>query len=202
MVRRLGLVAEFEEDRLMTSKTGSDAAVPTHSARRLLPWVFLLAAGVVAVDQFTKWWAETSLLRGEATPVLGEFIQWRLFYNPGAAFGLAAEFTWVLTVVAGLAVVGLVVLAARVLTRSWAIGVGVLLGGAVSHLGDRLLREPGFGRGHIVDFIDYYGLFVGNVADIALVGGAGFVVLLSLIGVDLRPGQAPRRTLRPSPELR
>ncbi|MFC5994476.1 signal peptidase II [Pseudonocardia hispaniensis] len=172
------------------------------TARRMLPWVLLLAAGVVAVDQLTKRWAETTLVRGEATPVVGEVIQWRLIYNPGAAFGLAAGFTWVLTVVAALAVVGLVVLAARGLTLSWAIGVGVLLGGAVSHLGDRLLREPGFGRGHIVDFIDYNGYFVGNVADIALVGGAAFVGLLSVIGVDLRPGEAPHPALRASRQIR
>ena len=51
------------------------------------------------------------------------------------------------------------------------------LGGAISHLGDRLFREPGFARGEIVDFIDYFGFFVGNVADIALVGGAIAIVL-------------------------
>jgi signal peptidase II len=60
----------------------------------------------------------------------------------------------------------------------------VLLGGAASHLGDRLFREPGFARGHVVDFIDY-GLFVGNVADIALTCGCVAMLLLSLRGVPL-----------------
>jgi signal peptidase II len=119
--------------------------------------------------------------------VLGEFIQWRLIYNPGAAFGIASEFTWILTCVAAVAVVVLAVFATRVSTLSWAIGVGALLGGAVSHLGDRLLRAPGFARGHIVDFIDYNGWFVGNVADIALVGGVAFLVLLSFLGIDHKP---------------
>jgi signal peptidase II len=171
-----------------TSEATSGTPAPTPSARRFLLWILLLAAGVVAIDQLTKQWAETTLVPGTATPVLGELVQWRLFYNPGAAFGLAAGFTWVLTIVAALAVIGLVVLATRVRDLRWAIGVGVLLGGAVSHLGDRLVRDPGFARGHVVDFIDYNGFFIGNVADIALVGGAAFAVLLSLLDVRLRPG--------------
>ena len=51
----------------------------------------------------------------------------------------------------------------------WALALGLLLGGALGNLTDRLLRAPGFGRGHVVDFIDYGGLFIGNVADIAIV---------------------------------
>ncbi|MFZ2530169.1 MAG: signal peptidase II [Rhodococcus sp. (in: high G+C Gram-positive bacteria)] len=157
------------------------------SISRFLPWILLLAAGVVAADQLTKWWAESTLTPGESTPVVGEYLQWRLVYNPGAAFGLAAEYTWVLTVVAALAVVTLAVLAVRTLTPAWALGVGVLLGGTASHLGDRLLREPGFARGHVVDFIAYNEWFVGNVADIAIVGGAAFLMILTLLGVQTRP---------------
>jgi signal peptidase II len=171
--------------------TSSEARPDAPATRRLLPWILLLAAVVVAVDQATKWWAEATLALGDATPVLGELVQWRLLYNPGAAFGLAAGATWVLTVAAALAVAGLAWYAARVLAPSWAVGVGLLLGGATSHLGDRLLRDPGFGRGHVVDFIDYAGFFVGNVADIALVGGAVFLALLSLVGVEPRPRPAP-----------
>ncbi len=164
--------------------------------QRLWGWIFALAAVVVLVDQLTKWWAESTLVPGRPVPVLGEFIQWRLVYNPGAAFGIAAEFTWVLTVIAGLAVVGLALFAFRVLSPSWAVGVGIVLGGVASHFGDRLLREPAFGNGHIVDFIDYSGLFVGNVADIALVGGAGYLILLTLLGVRSRP----EPTRPPEPE--
>ena len=59
-----------------------------------------------------------------------------------------------------------------------------MLGGAISHLGDRLFREPGFAVGHIVDFIDYSGIFVGNVADIFLVLGAIYLVALSIFQND------------------
>lgn len=167
--------------------TSRDPAPDAPTVRRLLPRTLALAGGVVLVDQLTKWWAESTLVPGTATPVLGEFIRWRLYYNPGAALGLAAGSTWLLTVVAALAVVGLTVFATRVAVPSWSVGVGLLLGGATTHLGDRLLRAPGFARGHVVDFIDYGGWFIGNVADIALVGGAAFLVLLTVLGVEPRP---------------
>ena len=176
-----------------TSDPPPDAAAPVAQSRRLLLPILLLAAGVVVVDQLSKWWAESTLDPDAGVPVIGEFIQWRLHYNPGAAFGLAAEFTPVLTAVAAVAVVALVVFATRVATVSWAIGIAALLGGATSHLGDRLLRDPGFAHGHVVDFIDYNGWFIGNVADIALVCGAAYLVLLNLLGIEPTPtsGQSP-----------
>jgi signal peptidase II len=73
----------------------------------------------------------------------------------------------------------------RLGSRGWAVALGMLLGGAVGNLADRLAREPGFGRGHVVDFLDYAGFFVGNVADIAIVAAAALIVLLSLRGVGL-----------------
>lgn len=148
--------------------------------RHTLRWVTGLGALlIVGVDQLTKWWAESTLQMYAYTPVLGDWLGWRLVYNPGAAFGLARDFTWVLTLFAAAAVIGLVIFAFRNQRWSWAIGILALLGGAISHLGDRLLREPGFGEGHIVDFIDYAGFFVGNVADIFLVLGAIYLVVLS-----------------------
>lgn len=152
---------------------------------------------VVALDQWTKWWAESSLELRDYQPVIGDFIGWRLIYNPGAAFGLAADYTWVLTIFAAAAVIGLVVFALRNQSLPWAVGIAALLGGAISHLGDRLLREPGFGVGHIVDFIDYSGFFVGNVADIFLVLGAIYLVVLS---VFLKDEPAARPDELPEPE--
>ena len=147
-----------------------------------------LVAFWVVADQLTKLWAETELTLGVYIPVIGDYLGWRLVYNPGAAFGIAADFTWVLTLIAALAVIGIGWFSTRVTHRLWLVGTSALLGGAVSHLGDRLFREPGFAQGHIVDFIDYAGFFVGNVADIALVGGAAVLILASFL--------AP-----PSPEL-
>ncbi|GAA1313954.1 hypothetical protein Psi02_64490 [Planotetraspora silvatica] len=70
-------------------------------------------------------------------------------------------------------------------STAWTVALAALLGGATSHLLDRLFRAPGFAQGHVVDFIDYGGLFVGNVADIALTGGCAVLMLLSLRGVPL-----------------
>ena len=165
--------------------------------RRVLPWTLFWAAGIILLDQATKFWAETELTLGVGVPVIGEWIQWRLVYNPGAAFGIGREYTWILTIVAALAVLGLAVFVARISSARWAIAVGAMFGGAISHLGDRLFREPAFARGEIVDFIDYFGFFVGNIADIALVVGAGGMILLSLIG--LSPRRSEPREPAPSP---
>lgn len=100
------------------------------------------------------------------------------------------------TLAAAAAVVGILYTARRLASASWALVLGALLGGAASHLGDRLFREPGLARGRVVDFIDY-GAFVGNVADIALACGCVALVLLSLRGVQLAkvPGEESAQLL-------
>jgi signal peptidase II len=150
--------------------------------RRLFVWTIAVAAVVLIADQGTKWWAEDALGGGRVIRVIGDLLGFRLLYNPGAAFSMGAGSTWVFTVLAGVASVAVGWYAWRVRSGPWAIALGLLLGGAVTHFGDRLLRKPGFGRGHVVDFIDYNGYFVGNVADIALFAGACMIVLLSLRG--------------------
>ncbi len=172
--------------------------------RNLLVLTFALAAAWIAVDQLTKLWAETALVDQPRIPVLGGWFGLVLVHNPGAAFGLGTGFVWILTVIAGVAVVGLVVLALRVRTTLWALAIGSMLGGAISHFFDRLLRGDGLGNGKIVDFLDYGGFFVGNVADIALVGAAIGAVLLSMFGVPFsepeRPAPEPSREPRSAPK--
>ncbi|MEU8421409.1 signal peptidase II [Micromonospora sp. NPDC048835] len=148
--------------------------------------VVLIAAVVLAADQATKYWAESALSDGQTITVLGELLQLRLVYNPGAAFSIGTAYTWIFAVFAAVAVVAVTVVARRVTSRPWAVALGLVLGGAATHLLDRLFREPGFARGHVVDFIDYAGFFVGNVADIALVVGVGIVMLLNVRDVPLR----------------
>ncbi len=149
-----------------------------------------LAVSWILIDQATKWLAETYLEPGVPIPLIGEILQLRLVYNPGAAFGLGTGYTWILTVIAGVVALGLGYFSTRVHRYNWALVLGSMLGGAVSHFFDRLLRPPAFANGHIVDFIDYGGFFVGNIADIALVGAAIGAVLLSFFGV---PFSEPER---------
>jgi signal peptidase II len=152
---------------------------------RRLPLALGIAAVVLVLDQATKFWAEHALTGREPIPVLGEFLRFRLLYNPGAAFSLGAGSTWVFTIAAAVAVVVLLWYVARPQPKGWLIALSLLLGGATTHLGDRLFRDPGFARGHVVDFIDYNGWFVGNVADIALFLGAASLLLLSFRKSDV-----------------
>jgi signal peptidase II len=104
-------------------------------------WIGLSALAIVALDQGTKWWAESTLELREYVPVLGDLLGWRLIYNPGAAFGLASSMTWILTIVAAVAVVALVVLSLRATRVSLGIGLAGMLGGAISHLGNQVLAR-------------------------------------------------------------
>jgi len=162
---------------------------PPTSGRRAL-FGLLVGSAVVAyaLDQATKAWALSALDVGSPVNVLGEFIRLNLIRNAGAAFSIGDNATWVLTLIAFAVLVVIIRTARRIGSRGWAWALGLLLGGSLGNLTDRMTREPGPGRGHVVDFIDYFGLFIGNVADIAIVGAAMLIGLLALrgIGVDGR----------------
>lgn len=152
------------------------------------PWIALaIALVVVVVDQLSKLWAEQNLGLRERIPLLGDALGLQLAYNPGAAFSLGEDVTWVFTILAGVAMLGIAAVVLRVRSRSWAVCLGLLLGGAVTHFGDRLLRAPSFGQGHVVDFIAYFDWFIGNIADVALFCGAVGLFVLTMRNVPLRP---------------
>ena len=172
----------------MTSASQTPPPSPSRSRRASrLAWpAFGIALIVILVDQISKWWAVAELGDGTVIPVIGDLIRFVLVYNPGAAFSIGSDFTWVFAVAAAAAVVWITTLTWRVESRGWMVALGLLLGGAVTHLGDRLFREPGFARGHVVDFIGYGNLFIGNVADIAIFAGAIMLAILTVMGVHLR----------------
>lgn len=143
---------------------------------------------MVVLDQLSKWWATSNLSVGERHPILGDALGLMLTHNPGAAFSLWAGATWILSVVTAVAVLVIGWFAVRARSIARAVLLGLLLGGAVTHLADRLFRAPGFGRGEVVDFIEYGGLFIGNVADIVIVGSV--IALLALRLVEARRVQA------------
>ena len=153
-----------------------------------------MAAFVVVADQVTKWFALQRLTPGEPHDVIGSWIRLSLIRNPGAAFSLGQRSTWLLTIIAVAVLVAIIAVARRLGSTPWAVALGLILGGAVGNLLDRFFREPGFGRGHVVDFIDYFGLFIGNVADIAIVGAAVLIAWLSLRGVPMTGEPAGRHT--------
>ncbi|WEO77110.1 signal peptidase II [Cryobacterium sp. SO2] len=187
----------------MTSASQTPPPAPTRSRRASrLAWpAFAIALVVILVDQLSKWWAVAQLGDGQVIPVIGDVIRFVLVYNPGAAFSIGSDFTWVFAVAAAAAVVWITTLAWRVESRGWMVALGLLLGGAVTHLGDRLFREPGFARGHVVDFIGYGNLFIGNVADIAIFAGAIMLAILTVMGVHMRrPAAEPADDASSAPE--
>ena len=163
--------------------------------------VAILAALVLAADQYVKHLTIENLPKHEAVPVWGEFLQLYYVRNSGAAFSIGSNMTWIFTI--ALAVVAGVIVwkTARVQSRVWAIVLGCLLGGVLGNLTDRLLREPGFAVGHVVDMISMPWMLpaIFNVADIFIVTGMISVALLVVLGLrldgtrerDQRDTQAP-----------
>ncbi len=146
-----------------------------------------LAIGVVlayALDQVTKVWAVAALEGEPSRELVPGLLDLTFLRNPGAAFGMGASMTVILSVVSLAVVVVVVRMAARLRDPWWTVGLGLLLAGALGNLTDRILREPGVLRGHVVDFLDY-GPFVGNVADIYLTVAAVVIIVRSWQGYAL-----------------
>jgi signal peptidase II len=145
------------------------------------------AVVVVAADQVVKAVVVANLPYGQVVPVLGRALQFLYVRNPGAAFSFAVNMTWVFSVVAAAVVVAIIVFARRIRSMWWAIVLGMLLGGALGNLLDRLFREPGFGRGHVVDFISTPWMMpaIYNVADSFICVSMVVFVLLVVLGVNL-----------------
>lgn len=156
---------------------------------------------VLAADQFTKNLALANLPYQQSVDVWGDVLQFYLTRNPGAAFSLGEEVTWVFTIILGAAAVAIVVLAlTRVRSWLWAVVLGLLLGGITGNLTDRLLREPGFPVGHVIDFIHTPWMMpaIYNVADIFIVTMMICVAILVLVGLRLDGTREHRQSPRDS----
>jgi signal peptidase II len=169
----------------LTAREAPAAAEPDGRTSRLAWWALLIAALTLLADQATKLWALRSLTPGDSIEIVGELLRLTLIRNAGAAFSIGNQATWLLTLVSVVILVVILRSIRRLGHWGWTICLGLLLGGAVGNLIDRLFREPGVGRGHVIDFIDYGGLFVGNVADIAIVVAAGTMAALAWLGIGL-----------------
>jgi len=152
--------------------------------RRRLPLLLSVASAVLILDVVTKILAVKYLTPGVPVSIIGDTVTWTLVRNSGAAFSMATGYTWVLTLVAVGVVVGIMWMGRRLVSPWWAVGLGMILGGALGNLVDRFFRSPGPLRGHVVDFFSVGWWPVFNVADPAVVGGAILLVGLSLFGYD------------------
>lgn len=146
---------------------------------RLAGRLYLVASAVYIADRLTKAAAEAWLRGRPPIRVIPAVVQLNYTENPGGAFGFFGSATW-LFAGATLIVCSIVVISSfRVARPFLATAMGLVLGGAVGNLTDRLVRGPGL-SGRVIDFIDLRVWPVFNVADAAIVVGAGLVLVLGL----------------------
>lgn len=146
--------------------------------------IALIASAVVLLDRSSKIWAENSLTQGQSQQVIGELLQFHLTFNPGAAFSIFTNATWVFTLFSA-SVSGYILFKAKQITsKLWQIGAGGILGGAIGNLIDRFINAPGFPNGHVTDFLQLPNWPVFNVADSSVFVSAIFLIIISTRGIN------------------
>ena len=155
-----------------------------------------MAALIYGADQITKLWVVAELPLGQQFPVIPGLLWWQHIRNSGAAFSLGSDYTWIFTVVMAVVVVYIAFTLRKVRHPLWAVGLGLVLGGAAGNLTDRLFREPSFGQGHVVDFIAVPNFAIFNLADCGVVVGIAVIMVLILGDRDLAQ-PARRRGVEP-----
>ena len=152
--------------------------------RRPLGIFFGVAAAAYLLDLVTKVLAVDRLSDRPPVQVIGDVLQLTLVRNPGAAFSTGTSYTLLLSLVAVAAVSVVLFLSRRLDDRLWAFGLGCLLGGVLGNLTDRVFRQPGFLRGHVIDFLQLPNWPVFNVADICINVAAGVIILQAFRGIS------------------
>jgi signal peptidase II len=151
----------------------------TALAMRTWRTLFSVAWFVWILDLATKIWAVNTLSSRSNIKVLGSFFQLTLVRNPGAAFSFATGATVVLTIFA-LIVLGVILyFAPQITSKGWAVVLGLAMGGILGNVVDRIFREPGLLRGHVIDWMQLPNWPVFNIADSAIVIAALVAVVLS-----------------------
>ncbi|MEU3026305.1 signal peptidase II [Streptomyces incarnatus] len=183
-----------EAERIInTPDTPEDGAhrAPEHAPEqertgrgRRIAVLFAVAAFAYALDLISKTLVVAKLEGHAPIKLVGDLLELNAIRNPGAAFGFGAAFTVIFTVIAAAVVVVIMRLARKLYSFPWAIALGLLLGGALGNLTDRIFRAPGVFEGQVVDFIAPKGFAIFNLADSAIVCGGILIVLLSFRGLD------------------
>ena len=150
--------------------------------------ILAIAAIVIySADQLSKLWVINALPPGVPVPVWGNFLVFEYVKNPGAAFSFASGATWIFSLIATAVVIFILVNARKIRSVWWAVVFGLLLGGTLGNLTDRLFREPSFGQGHVIDFISMPWMLpaIYNVADAAIVLSMVLLCILVLLGINM-----------------
>ena len=141
--------------------------------------LFATAWTIWLFDFATKAWALQSLST-EPRKVIGSLLQFTLVYNSGAAFSFATGFTILFSLIALSVVIATIYFAPRITSRGWQLTIGLLLGGVLGNLTDRIFREPSFLSGYVIDWIQIPHWPVFNIADSAICIAAAISFVLSM----------------------
>ncbi len=163
--------------------------------------VFSLFAGFAVFayvfDQLTKLWVTANMVEGERIPVFPPLLHWYYIRNSGAAFSIGENVTWLFTIIMAGVSVAILWQLRKLGSAWWAMALGLLLGGALGNLTDRLFRPPSFAMGHVVDFIQLPNFAIFNIADSAVVSSVVLICLLTLRGITL---DGSRHSTEPAPQ--
>ncbi|MFE4694593.1 signal peptidase II [Streptomyces sp. NPDC056749] len=162
---------------------GSDDTGGGRGGKKVL---VLLVVAVLAylLDLISKMIVVAKLEHEEPIEIFGDWLKFDAIRNAGAAFGIGEAFTVIFTAIAAVVIIVIVRLARKLYSLPWAIALGLLLGGALGNLTDRIFRAPGVFKGAVVDFIAPAHFAVFNLADSAIVCGGILIVILSFKGLD------------------
>jgi signal peptidase II len=185
-----------------------DAEAPEPAADRPAPrrrtgLLLTLAALVLAADVVTKLVVVARIRQGEDIRTLGGLLYLTHLRNVGAAFSFAQGATILFTVIAVAVAVVIVRTSRRLYSALWATALGLVLGGAVGNLVDRVFRAPGFLRGGVVDFLSLFAPDgqvwpVFNVADSAIVCGGILGALLAVRGIEFDGSRGRAQRAKPA----
>ena len=145
--------------------------------------LYLVAALTWGLDLASKIWAVNNLSARNPVEILGSFFQFTLVRNPGAAFSFATGATIVFTCIAVAAVIAILYYSSKITSLGWSTTLGLLLGGVLGNLTDRLFRSPGFLKGEVIDWLELTHWPVFNLADSAIVVAAFLAIVLSIRNV-------------------
>ncbi len=141
--------------------------------------LFSVAWAVWVLDLATKIWAVNNLSYKSNIKVIGEFFQLTFLRNSGAAFSFAAGATIFLSIFGLIVMSAILYYSPQITSKGWAVVLGLVLGGILGNMVDRIFREPGVLRGHVIDWMQLPNWPVFNIADTAIVSAAVIAMVLT-----------------------
>ena len=166
------------------SSTDPEASDRSEAPRHRLLFA-VVAVSAYAVDLTTKVLAVRHLTPGEPQDLVGSLLRLDLVRNPGAAFSTGTSYTLLLSMIALVAAGVVIRFGRRLGDRTWAVALGLLLAGVCGNLTDRVFREPGVLRGHVVDFLELPHWPVFNVADMLIDAAVILIIIQTWRGVRI-----------------